>query len=110
MIACEVSSSASAPKVMVPRHCADTTVPLPPSVRYLIVVLLRVRGQSPPCGTTPGRASGRPRAVPTCPRWTVAELLAHPRWFTAGRTGTDDGDAVLSGTRTQPHLGRWNRW
>src|SRR4051812_32569808 len=33
---CEVASSASWPKVMVPRHQAETTVPLLPSLRYCI--------------------------------------------------------------------------
>src|SRR5690349_4744912 len=32
--ACDTSSVLSLPNVIVPRHCADTTVPVPPRVRY----------------------------------------------------------------------------
>lgn len=37
MIRPEVSSSASAPNVMVPRHWVETTAPLRPRVRYCTV-------------------------------------------------------------------------
>jgi uncharacterized protein (TIGR03083 family) len=62
-------------------------------------------------------AAGLEAAVPTCPGWTVRDLLAHQgmvhRWATAHVTGDREGqhasDAVEAAGRAQPDPAGWLR-
>src|SRR5215217_8260310 len=86
MIACEVASSASAPKVMVPSAWGKTTAPLRPSMRY--VVPAGPGSGSALMSATLEKAPGRERHVAA--RGPASRRTAPPRPIAPPSSGCDD--------------------